>query len=757
MNTATRCLTRIVVALTIVALGVSGCTGSASPPTASTRGTGTPTTSVDLVGNPDEKSPTWSVDLDPASVYGLHKRRGLATVVRPETKVLTAAETATITGVRLLNKDVCLSRADQHPVCEFEIGFTQLPAGIAVGSVLNSGITPTTPDGLLVKVTAIDGSTVRAVQAGLPDALEQGEFWVERAFTPDQLRGEPKLAPGVKFVTRVGPSATKGTHAVPSFDVSLPGELSLDVEPVSGVQLSGSLDFGVGCGLNGGVGTDIAWMETGCRAWQKAALQINAAATGPGGATDYFVADIPLAGFVIPIGPIIVVVIVDILITVDLGGTVHAGLHYGASETTEVYAGLRFSIADGLDHDGGVSARATASSCALSAPVDAGVTGRAQVRLSAYGVLSFGVGGEASVSFAGGPDRTPRWQVFARAGIFAEVSLGLLGYRLWARVTYRLGKPFLVAEHTNAAPVIQLTWPPDGTVVVKGGLLPPQVQATATDPEDGAVPVTWTDDLDQVTVTGSPQTLPFSALGRHTVTASATDSQGRTSSTSVSVVVNPPQLTLTLTTRAIDGTLMDKPSVTQGGTVLVDATIGGWLMGGPTCSGLTWTAVNAKVSTDGSCRASVLVGDHLGTATITAAVVDSYGTKATATRDIAVRAAPPSGPAPLIQGIDVVAKGQHLSAPATLLGAEPITLTATYLNQDQAKVAVTYTWTYRRPGQAPVPLVTVGREGTSSVRTFTPPTPWGYAATFELVVRNAADGSVVTTRSFAVTWQSLPR
>lgn len=748
--------TRLVVALAVIALLVAGCSGPATPPA---RSVGTPTGSLDLTGNPDEKSPTWSTDLDPASTYGLHKRRGLETVVRAQTRVLTDAEAATLTAVTVTNRDACLARVDNHPACEFELHFSALPAGVAVGSVLNAGITATTPEGLLVKVISIDGLVVRAVQAGLSDALVQGEYWVERAFSPDRLRGDPVLAPGVKFVPRVSPTAGKGSLAMPDFDVSLPGELSIDVEPVSGVHLSGAVDFGAGCGLDGGVGgSDIAWVETSCHAWEKARLNVSSTGAGAGDSTEYPVADIPLAGFVIPIGPLVVVVIVDIVVTVDLSGGVHAGLHYGASQSTEVYGSLAFSLGHGLDHDGGVKTSAYSTASGLSAPVDAAATGRAKLRISAYGVLGFAIGAEASVLFSGGPGQTPRWRLRGNAGIFVEVSLGLLGYSLWARITYHLGAPFLIAEHSNDPPVVTISWPTEGVVVRKGSVLPPQAQATAVDPEDGNLPVTWTDDLDHVTVTGSPKALPFNAIGRHTVVATATDSQGRSGSATVHVDVQGPTLTLALTPRSIAGTVLAKPpAVSVGAVVLVDATIGGSALTAPSCSGLTWSASNATIVTDGTCRARITAGSQVGSATITATITDSYGTSATGTSTIAVRAVPPAPPTPLFEAIDVTTGGLHLTSPASLIGAEAIVLTARYLNADVASVPVTYAWTYTRTGQAPVSMPAAGAETTTSTRNFTPPTPWGYAATFTVVIANASTGSVLATRTFAVSWQSLPK
>jgi len=196
---------RCLALLTGFCVVLAGC--SLQPPlTPSPSPTPTPSLVTTWSGSPEDASTTWATDLDPDSEYGLHLRKGLDPILKPEVRVLAATETSRITTLTITNPDACLSDADTHPMCEFAITFSSLPDGLALGAVLNSGITEETPNGLLVKVTGIDGNRVTAVQATLQDALVQGEFWVERAFTPDQLRGDPTLAPGVRIV----PHGTSG-------------------------------------------------------------------------------------------------------------------------------------------------------------------------------------------------------------------------------------------------------------------------------------------------------------------------------------------------------------------------------------------------------------------------------------------------------------------------------------------------------------------------------------------------------------------
>jgi hypothetical protein len=714
-------------------------------------------------GSPGETSATWSTDLDPDSQYGLHKRKGLETVVKPETKVLSTADTAAITSVSIDNESTCLSDADTHPMCEFSIDFSRVPDDVRVGSVLNSGITETTPQGLLVKVTAIDGHTVKGVQATLQDAISQGEFWAEHTFTPDQVSGEPTLAEGVTLARRTPAGGTKGSAvaALPRFDVSLPGALEIDIEPVDGVHLTGSLDFGAGCGLDGGVGgSDVAWVEVSCHAWEEAGLSIRATGAGPRSTERYFVADIPFVGFPVPIGPIVVVVIVDLLITVDLSGTVHADLHYGASERADVYGSLRYSIRHGLDHDGGVKVGGLATKTGVQADASVTAVGRAELRLSAYGVLGFSVGADASVILTGGPTRTPRWRVSGNAGISASIFLGIIGYELRAWIAYHLKSPFTIKDYTNSPPELTVTWPTPGAVIVKGGLVPPKVDATAKDEEDGILPVTWTDSTDHVTVSGTtPQTLPFTALGTHTLTVSATDSEGRTTTRTIHVQVEPPTSGLSLTLRTIDGKVTATvPTATSGDTLLVDAVITSSAISAPSCSALVWSATNATVDPGTSCRARLTL-TNTGTATVTARLPDGYGTTTSAARSVTVVAPSPGPVTPTFEGIDATHLGRHLVSGETLTSGSTVQLEARYLNYDAAKVKPVYQWSYRVGTAAPVAMNLPPGWGEllNSVRSYTPPTSNATTVRFFLAIRNADTGAMLTQRSFTISWQMAPK
>lgn len=132
---------------------------------------------------------------------------------------------------------------------------------------------------------------------------------------------------------------------------------------------------------------------------------------------------------------------------------------------------------------------------------------------------------------------------------------------------------------TNAYPVVTVTAPTNGLTVYTGTVVP--YAGTATDAEDGALTVTWVDSIAGNLGTGGSGTYT-PAVGTHTLTASATDSQSATGSRSVLVQVNntnalPTQLTVTVSASPTQVVNKQKvnltATVTGAGSVVSGATM----------------------------------------------------------------------------------------------------------------------------------------------------------------------------------------
>lgn len=764
--------------LLCLALALAGCAPQGTPPEPAATGTTPPAAttapapadprtfpppdpgSLERTFNPGDTSPTWAENLDPDSRFGLHRRQGLAPVLRPEVRVLTPAEAGAISTVAIDNADGCLGDPAAPTMCRFTLEFEALPDGVAVGTVINSGITPSTPTGLLVKVTGVEGNRVRAVQANLADALVQGEFWFEQQFGSDALRADPTLGPGVEIVpvgSQAGPGGDPGRAPRASRDgptiheVSLPGTLKFGTE-VDGVRVSGALDFGVGCGIAGGVGgTDVAWLEVACRATESTALQVTSPRTGAvsGKAT---LAVFPLAAIPIPIGPLILVVVADIVVTVDASGQVFADMHYAASQDTTLRAGLKYSVTGGLDHDGALDSRfSTSPDAGLRGAVSARVVPEARLRLSLYGTLGVAAGGFLRFGLTGDPAAHPRWQMSGNLGVFVEAFLGILGWELTARIVYQLPQDFTFATHSNTPP--GLTGDLPATTVAVGGFGIQLPKVTAFDEEDGPVAVHWSDPVEGLTAVGTTGAWRFTRLGEHRVRVFATDSDGRTAERFWTVTVVPQQIKVALTLRGPDLAPLPAARAATGTQVVVDAaaTAGNLPLG---CDRIEWRATGGTAKRDG-CRLWLTLGPP-GRAVVTATAADDLGSSGSADAVITVDPAPPGRPDPQFVGIELRSNGQVVPPGQGVVGDAPVEVRLTYVNAAQAGIRPVYAWSFARPSER-IRLLGPSDELATSTRTFTPPTPWGYSGTFQVIVTDADTGAVLTTRTLPVAWLGLPK
>ena len=137
----------------------------------------------------------------------------------------------------------------------------------------------------------IEGSSIQATEATLSDALEQGEFVAEQAFSPSDVTGESLLA----GVTAIPASSSLLGHgggnarAVPRrVDQFANLAFSYGVEHVEispGIFVDGSVAFDVGCGAYGGLtyGTifpDGVYFEAKCGVSQSGSVQLSSEYTG---------------------------------------------------------------------------------------------------------------------------------------------------------------------------------------------------------------------------------------------------------------------------------------------------------------------------------------------------------------------------------------------------------------------------------------------------------------------------------------------
>lgn len=206
------------------------------------------------------------------------------------------------------------------------------------------------------------------------------------------------------------------------------------------------------------------------------------------------------------------------------------------------------------------------------------------------------------------------------------------GHIITASITDSFGvtinKSILV--EVNAAPVVTIQQPLDGVLIQQGDDI--SLLARASDVEDFTgtldTQIIWSSNLDGVLGTGA-QLNPILSAGSHIITASITDTNGLTTTQSITVNVNgQPQLTIL---SPLNGTLYQ-----QGDSVTLTGTASD-LEDGILTTTIEWvSSVQGLLGTGGSLTQVLSVGNHI----ITAEVRDSTGGITTHTVSINVNGLP---------------------------------------------------------------------------------------------------------------------
>ncbi len=217
----------------------------------------------------------------------------------------------------------------------------------------------------------------------------------------------------------------------------------------------------------------------------------------------------------------------------------------------------------------------------------------------------------------------------------------------------------------NAPPVLHITGPVNGALVVPGQ--PVVFTATATDTEDGnlAAAVTWTSSIDGALGAGAPLSTAALHSGTHTVTASVTDAGGRTASDTVTVVVN-----------AAPTVQINAPAagaVFSPGDVVTFTGIAGDPEAGDLTAAIVWSSsLDGALGIGSPLPVSTL---RSGTHSITASITDGGGLVTSTQRTIIVNAAPTITVNAPAEGT-VFAPGDFVHLSATANDAEDGTISA---------------------------------------------------------------------------------
>lgn len=187
----------------------------------------------------------------------------------------------------------------------------------------------------------------------------------------------------------------------------------------------------------------------------------------------------------------------------------------------------------------------------------------------------------------------------------------------------------------NTLPTVSLTAPTDGSTYNQGETI--TFRGTASDNEDGnltGVSLTWTSSIDGLIGTGTILPVTTLSTGTHTITLTATDSQGETVSETIAVTVINSAPSITINTPP-DGSIYEiGTAVTLSATVIdeEDGVLGG--------ASLVWSSSLDGALGTGTSVANVILskGSHV----ITLSATDSEGITATSSITIHIGNTPPT-------------------------------------------------------------------------------------------------------------------
>ena len=442
---------------------------------------------------------------------------------------------------------------------------------LKAGDVLASEPSPAAPAGYLKKVKAVklEGGAVivETEQAELSDAVLQTDSSFERQLTPADLASSTGLQKNIRL-QRASKSARADRF---EYEVNFDNTVLFDNDgnkdtKEDQLRVDGTLFFsdpliGMDAGLTFkkifGIPTPIpdgVKFKLGLQFKQEVRLGVFA------GIKLKHKEEIPLfkqiyKPIVFFIGPVSIVLIPQINVTLKLDGEFNAKVSFQAQAVVDVGLGIEFkkefkdvkNLKDlkfkdinaaeiRFDADGGVAQGSVKARAELL--VDGSI--------SLYGIAGAFVGLNASLQFDGQiprPKGKPAWTLQGAIDARVGLSLDLIFKRLKTDRKL-LNLVFNLAEAVNQAPKVNLSSLDGKKIQLNQALFqfPFTSFGLVTDPDGDIVTnITWSTDRDGVIDTGSDINHTFTAPGVRVLTVTAADPEGATSNTTATFeVVNTP-------------------------------------------------------------------------------------------------------------------------------------------------------------------------------------------------------------------------
>jgi len=560
------------------------------------------------------------------------------------------------------------------------ISGSTLLGNLKTGDVLVSEPGPAAPYGYLRKVNSVRKQrgfvTVETSQASLTEAFYKGTLDAAGELLPDDLVSSEAMMPGVTFQKAASsdskftaPQATGGYNFETTFDVTIDGNTGDgDFNGTGNVHITGRVLFNAGYDLGVGaefcahlppVCVDRVEGHVGIQQYSEVHVDGRLDATLH---KEYVVARHFFQPFVFFVGPIPVIIVPVVNLVVGVDGEAHFTFTFDASLASDFSVGAKWlDDGQGWRPDSHFTAFPVDPSAHANVTADMRITayGRGNAKLLLYGVAGPGIGAD----LGGGahfkiPVQTPGdpvWSVFAHlAGdVFFQVDIidviRLSDFN--AHVLFQeqdiIKAPNFPPQFSEVSTNIILARVNTPTYIGPSGGLDHGFYKVI-DPESEGAP-TLTAKVGDVQLAGFPN-VTFTEPGNKTVTITATDVHGATSSIDLKVFVFVPPTSLELWPSAT--------TIPAGVQFFATITAHDDADTPIPCSSLTLNLqvtapdVASRHGGAGNCVALVRFNQQ-GNRTLTVTATDAYGTPTTKSVTVNVTA-PPANPYPEIAEGDLI-------------------------------------------------------------------------------------------------------
>ncbi len=545
--------------------------------------------------------------------------------ISPQTRVLSLETRESLEGLVINNLNECLEYTNQsRPLCQatltFKAGSPQL-GELEVGQILASEPGPHAPYGFLFKVKQITAGSeqvvVEAEEAGLAEAITEGEASFQKNLGAGDLVQAEGLSPGVRFANgQTRYQAQPGVQPMNVLDFAFneiiydeDGNLSTTLDQV---RAEGKVFFD----LQSGFSASVTWKKAlGIPVYPngvyfKAAFGIKHNASvkifstlGKTIKKEYELAKYTFKPITVMVGPVPVVFVPNLYITISAEGTVSANLVLGASE--ELNAQACFEYKGGFRNCSSLSKKFEAGIAQANSTLKVTGSMNGKVDVLLYGLVGpyakLGAYLELSATVPGNPVWKLDAGVKGSIGIHADLWL----FRLDTDLEIFNEKLGTIAQAQPGPPSVVFG---GGSLVnFEGGPFinrPYYICATAFDPQDGPLPVQISSSSD-----GSLGTAPtsskcvsytFSTLGPRTLTARATNSLNlsTTATTTLTVQDIPPLAQIIQPLPSLNPTLPQAKAIPAGRYLFLQAVWEDKSLSVPDCTRGEWRSRNRDTNAD---------------------------------------------------------------------------------------------------------------------------------------------------------------